>query len=36
MIYLALNNAIPTWTRTRAWTRALLAFKIHFGSRLPD
>jgi hypothetical protein len=24
------------WTRTRAWTKALLAFKIQFGDRLPD
>ena len=24
------------WTRTRNWTNALLAFKIHFGDRLPD
>ena len=36
LIYLALNNAVPAWTRTRNWTAALLAFKIHFGERLPD
>jgi len=24
------------WTRTRGWTKAMLAFKIHFGDRLPD
>jgi putative transposase len=36
LIYLALTNAVPAWTRTRNWTVALLAFKIHFGDRLPD
>jgi putative transposase len=36
LIYLALTNAVPQWTRTRNWTVALLAFKIHFGDRLPD
>jgi transposase-like protein len=36
LIYLAVNNAVPAWTRTRNWTAALLAFKIHFGDRLPD
>jgi putative transposase len=36
LIYLALENAVPQWTRTRNWTTALLAFKIHFGDRLPD
>ena len=36
LIYLAINNAVPQWTRTRNWTTALLAFKIHFGDRLPD
>jgi putative transposase len=36
LIYLALTNAAPQWTRTRHWTMALLAFKIHFGDRLPD
>ena len=36
LIYLALQNAVPAWTRTRSWTAALLAFKIHFGGRLPD
>ena len=34
--YLALQNAVPAWTRTRNWTSALLAFKIHFGDRVPD
>ena len=36
LIYLAVTNAVPQWTRTRGWTKALLAFKIHFGNRLPD
>jgi putative transposase len=36
LIYLALTNATPKWTRTAGWTKALLAFKIHFGDRLPD
>jgi putative transposase len=36
LIYLAIKNAGPNWTRTQAWTSALLAFKIHFGDRLPD
>ncbi len=36
LIYLAILNAVPQWTRTRGWTKALLAFKIHFGDRLPD
>jgi putative transposase len=36
LIYLAITNATPAWTRTRNWTAALLAFKIHFGDRLPN
>ncbi len=36
LVYLALQNAVPQWTRTRSWTAALLAFKIHFGDRVPD
>ena len=36
LIYLAITNAVPAWTKTRSWTAALLAFKIHFGERLPD
>jgi transposase len=40
VIYLAILNAVPHWTRTRTrtrgWTKALLEFKIHFGDRLPD
>jgi putative transposase len=36
LVYLALQNAVPQWTRCRDWTKALLAFKIHFGDRVPD
>jgi len=36
LIYLAIHTAVPQWTRTRGWTKALLAFKIQFGDRLPD
>jgi len=36
LLYLATQNAVPAWTRTRTWTTALLAFKIHFEDRLPD
>ena len=36
LIYLAITNAVPAWTRTRNWTAALLAFKIHFNDRLPE
>jgi putative transposase len=36
LIYLAIQNAVPQWTRTRACTKAMLAFKIQFGDRLPD
>src|SRR5487761_1348506 len=36
LVYLALQNAVPQWTRTRNWPPALLAFKIHFGDRVPD
>ncbi len=36
LLFLAIQNAVPAWTKTRNWTTALLAFKIHFGNRLPD
>jgi putative transposase len=36
LIHLAIQNAAPQRTRTRGWTKALLAFKIHFGDRLTD
>jgi Transposase, Mutator family len=28
LIYLAIQDAVPQWTHTRGWTKALLAFKI--------
>ena len=34
--YLAITNTVPAWTRTRNWTTAPLAFKIHFGDHLPE
>jgi hypothetical protein len=34
-LFLAIQNAAPQWTRTRGWTKAMLAFKIQFD-RLPD
>src|SRR5437588_1229537 len=36
LIYLSLTNATPKWTKVAGWTKALLAFKIHFEDRLPD
>jgi putative transposase len=36
LIYLAITNAVRASTRIRNWTAALLAFKTHFGDRLPD
>jgi putative transposase len=36
LIYLAITNAVPQWTKTHGCTKAMLAFKIHFGDRLPD
>jgi putative transposase len=36
LLFLAIQNAVPQWTRTRGWTKALLAFKIQFGDRLPN
>src|SRR4051794_32388795 len=36
LIYLAITNAVPAWPRTRNGTTALLAFKTHFGDRLPN
>lgn len=36
LIYLAIRNAVPQWTRTRGWTKAMLAFKIQFADRIPD
>jgi len=36
LIYLAITNAVPAWTRTRNWTTALLAFKIHSATDYPS
>jgi transposase-like protein len=36
LVYLAIHNTVPQWTRTRGWTKAMLAFKIQFGDRLFD
>jgi hypothetical protein len=33
LLYPAIHNAVPAWTRPRNWTTAPLAFKIHFGDR---
>jgi putative transposase len=35
LIYLSIINAQKSWQQTYNWTTALLAFKIHFGDRLP-
>jgi putative transposase len=35
LIYLSITNAQKSWRQTYNWTTALLAFKIHFGDRLP-
>jgi len=35
LIYLAIVNAQKSWRQTYNWGAALLAFKIHFGERLP-
>ena len=35
LIYLSIINAKKSWLQTYNWTSALLAFKIHFGDRLP-
>jgi putative transposase len=36
LIYLAITNAQKNWRRAYNWNAALVAFKIHFGDRLPD
>jgi putative transposase len=36
LVYVAIQNAVQQWTRTCGRTNARLAFKIHFGDRLPD
>jgi putative transposase len=36
LIYLAIRNAERNWRRAYNWSSALIAFKIHFGDRIPD
>jgi transposase-like protein len=36
LIYLAIRNAEQNWRRAYNWSQALVAFKIHFGDRIPD
>ena len=36
LIYLAIYNAIPQWTRTRGWTKSLARVQIQLGDRLPN
>jgi putative transposase len=36
LIYLAIQDAQSRWTRTAGWRKALLAFRIQFGDRLPN
>ena len=36
LIYLAIHRAQQAWGKPQAWTRAMLALKIHFGDRSPD
>jgi Transposase, Mutator family len=35
LIYLAIQNAVPQWTRTRGWTKPLLAFKSSSETAYP-
>jgi putative transposase len=35
LIYLSIVNAQRSWRKAFAWNTALVAFKIHFGDRLP-
>jgi putative transposase len=36
LLYLAITNAQRNWRHTYNWSAALVAFRIHFGDRLPD
>jgi len=36
LLYLAITRAETKWKQTYNWTAALVAFKIHFGDRIPD
>ena len=36
LIFLAIRNAEQNWRGAYNWSAALVAFKIHFGDRIPD
>jgi putative transposase len=36
LLYLAITRAQTKWRRAYNWSSALVAFRIHFGDRLPD
>jgi len=36
LLYLAITRAQTKWRHTYNWSSALVAFRIHFGDRLPD
>lgn len=36
LLFLAITRAQTNWRRAYNWNSALVAFKIHFGDRLPD
>ncbi len=36
LLYLAIDRAQRKWRHTYNWSSALVAFRIHFGDRLPD
>ena len=36
LLYLAITRAQRNWRHTYNWSAALVAFRIHFGDRLPD
>ncbi len=36
LLYLAITRAQRKWRHTYNWSAALVAFRIHFGERLPD
>jgi hypothetical protein len=36
LLYLAIQNAVPKWTRTRGWTKALLAFQNPVRRPIPQ
>jgi len=36
LLYLAITRAQRKWRHTYNWSSALIAFRIHFGDRIPD